>query len=163
MKAIKSILQEIAIFTKADRCLIANFHSLDILDPFVIHNEKVFSVYKEYCEPNISSVKEIIKNKSLSILRGEFPYYNKEGILFVRKDSGLPPSCVKHLNKIDTYLLINKLIYFNVEEYKTIVGILSLHYCNLSKQNKNCIEEDSFNKSYSAFLDSKAQLLSNYL
>lgn len=156
-----NILKEIAEFTKADRCIVANIHSLKFDHPF--NYEKVFSVMAEYCNPDIFEIKSIIKNKSLSILKNEYSFYNNKGFLFVTPNNNLPNACTAHLKIIDVNILINKLIYFGTGDYKLVTGILSLHYCNKLNGNNFNIEEDVFYDSYSDFLESKCILLNKYL
>ena len=147
------LLKDLCEYFDADRIVLADIHSYSYKDYDAY--DKYFSVKYEYLKDTFS-IKDIVKNIPLDVLRLEYPYYKNNIIVCdINKQSTDFKGCVDHLTNINADVIINCFVYFN----KSIIGILSVQYTkaksitcfeSLSSQDKNKL--NSICNSLSRFL-----------
>lgn len=150
--SISKVLEDLAIYFKADRVILAEIHAETYID-LEAYN-KVFSVTYEYLQDGIFSVKDIIRNIPISILEKEQPYYNNNLLVVNQNNPSLPPRCLNHLKNIESKTIINCLLRFNT----TITGILSIQFKDSNFFSISDLSEQDIN-----VLIFTAQTLSKYI
>ena len=138
IKLMNQLLERILKEFNADRLVLALIHPTS--SEGIKSYEYVFSIEKEVLNAGIKSIKDIVQNKSISLLVTEDPYY-EDDILFSSSElSDLPLLCTSYLKKIDTTTVINHYLYYG----DLIIGLFSLQYSSLKncpfKTQKECLK-----------------------
>ena len=108
----------------ADRAMVAKIHGTTDKEGY-ISNDSAFSIMFEHCANNVISVKPLIQNIPVSVLKLEFGE-DIDGIVVGDLKYAPHEKCTSHLKKLRVTVIINQLL--RVEDY--VWGVLSLHFKN---------------------------------
>lgn len=127
---IEKALEKIALESEADRVVIAFIHPKLNLESKTEEGfniiETVFSIHHEYCREGTKSIKNIVKDKPISILKLESKNI-EQNIMFAKCTPWLPSKCSRHFHNIGCEVIINQFIN---SHYYTL-GIFSMQYKNM--------------------------------